>query len=50
MKSKNKIKLEHGPKQHQVRIEFHHDKAQAVFVAGAFNEWHPETTPMIRSI
>ncbi len=34
------------PKQ-KVRIEFHDEKAQAVFIAGTFNDWHPTATPMI---
>ena len=32
---------------HAVRIEFHHEQAQAVFIAGTFNDWHPSVTPMI---
>ena len=32
---------------HPVRIEFHHDKAQAVFIAGTFNDWNPTATPLI---
>lgn len=32
---------------HPVRIEFHHEQAQAVFIAGTFNDWNPITTPMI---
>ena len=32
---------------HSVRIEFHHEQAQAVFIAGTFNDWNPNTTPMI---
>ena len=47
MRPKTKIKHGHGPNQRQVHIEFHHDKAQAVFIAGTFNEWHPEATPMV---
>lgn len=38
------------PKQshpHSVRIEFHHEQAQAVFIAGTFNDWKPNTTPLI---
>ena len=31
---------------HPVRIEFHHEQAQAVFIAGSFNDWNPNTTPM----
>ena len=30
-----------------VRIEFHHEQAQAVFIAGTFNDWHASNTPMI---
>ena len=32
---------------HAVRIEFHDDQAQAVFIAGTFNDWNPSMTPMI---
>ena len=32
---------------HSVRIEFHHEQAQAVFIAGTFNDWHASVTPMI---
>ncbi|MBI3427936.1 MAG: hypothetical protein HY011_33855 [Acidobacteria bacterium] len=32
---------------HPVRIEFNHEQAQAVFIAGTFNDWNPNTTPMI---
>ncbi len=32
---------------HSVRIEFHHEQAQAVSIAGTFNDWNPTTTPMI---
>lgn len=30
-----------------VRIEFSHPTAGAVRIAGSFNEWRPEATPMI---
>lgn len=30
-----------------VQIEFHHEQAQAVFIAGTFNDWRPTVTPMI---
>jgi len=30
-----------------VRVEFHDDAAQAVFIAGSFNEWNPTATPLI---
>lgn len=32
---------------HPVRIEFHHEQAQAVSIAGTFNDWRPDATPMI---
>ena len=32
---------------HPVRIEFHHEQAQVVFIAGTFNDWNPNTTPLI---
>jgi 1,4-alpha-glucan branching enzyme len=32
---------------HAVRLEFKHPTAAAVAVAGTFNEWRPETTPMV---
>ena len=32
----------------KVRIEFHDDKAQTVFLGGTFHEWRPEATPMIQ--
>ncbi len=32
---------------HPVRIEFQDESAQAVFIAGTFNDWHPAATPMI---
>ena len=41
MKTKNK------QQPHTVRIEFRHEQAQAVFITGTFNDWHPSVTPMI---
>lgn len=41
MKTKSK-----GQRQ-AVRIEFDHEQAQAVFIAGTFNDWQPAATPMI---
>jgi 1,4-alpha-glucan branching enzyme len=32
---------------HPVRIEFHREQAQAVFIAGTFNDWNANTTSMI---
>ncbi|MEK7675160.1 MAG: glycogen-binding domain-containing protein [Verrucomicrobiota bacterium] len=31
----------------RVRIEFHDDQAETVFIAGTFNDWHPAISPMI---
>jgi len=44
MKAKNGNKMQ----PHAVRIEFQHEQAQAVCVAGTFNEWRPGVTPMLR--
>lgn len=30
-----------------VRLEFHDDQAETVYIAGTFNDWHPKTTPML---
>lgn len=30
-----------------IRFEFHSERAQAVFIAGTFNEWRSDATPMI---
>ncbi len=30
-----------------VRIEFSHPEASAVAIAGTFNDWRPEATPMV---
>lgn len=35
------------PKPHKLRIEFLDQQAQEVRIAGTFNEWRPEVTPMI---
>ena len=48
MKTKNKTKTkpnESSPR--KVRIDFHRDGAQAVFIAGTFNEWRPNALAMI---
>jgi 1,4-alpha-glucan branching enzyme len=41
MKSKNRQQPS------AVKIEFRHEQAKAVFIAGTFNDWHPAVTPMI---
>jgi 1,4-alpha-glucan branching enzyme len=35
----------HGPQ--QVRVEFNRPTASAVAIAGTFNDWRPEITPMV---
>lgn len=30
-----------------VQVEFVHSTANKVFIAGAFNDWHPEVSPMV---
>lgn len=36
-----------GSSRRRVHIEYHDEQAQAVFIAGTFNEWRPDTTPMM---
>ena len=43
----NAIPKQKNAQPQKVRIEFHHEQAQAVFIAGTFNDWNPNTTPMI---
>lgn len=48
MKSKNQATSKlNAPSARKVRIEFQHDNAQTVFIAGTFNDWRPNVTPMI---
>jgi 1,4-alpha-glucan branching enzyme len=37
------------PATSQVHIEFNHPSAKAISVAGTFNAWSPEATPMVSS-
>jgi hypothetical protein len=30
-----------------VRVKFHHPEAKVVAIAGTFNEWRPDITPMV---
>src|SRR5438128_9034777 len=51
-RSRTKPRLDRRPKEgkeaaRKLRIEFHDEKSQAVFIAGTFNDWHPDATPMI---
>lgn len=43
MKTKSNRQVESRP----LRIEFFHQQAQAISIAGTFNDWRPEATPMI---
>lgn len=47
MKTKSKPKAEQPPRAQTLRIEFHDEHAQAVFIAGTFNDWRPGVAPMI---
>jgi 1,4-alpha-glucan branching enzyme len=38
----------HNNKQLRVRLEFTDSVAESVCIAGTFNDWRPEVTPMIR--
>lgn len=35
------------PARQRIHIEFHDEQAQAVFIAGTFNDWRSGATPMI---
>jgi 1,4-alpha-glucan branching enzyme len=37
----------HSESTRVVRLEFKHPTAEAVAVAGTFNDWRPEVTPMV---
>lgn len=47
MKTKSKSKTGQQTRSQTLRIEFHDEAAQAVFVAGTFNDWRPGAVPMI---
>ena len=36
-----------GKSRHAVHVEFNNPSATAVAIAGTFNQWRPETTPMV---
>lgn len=36
-----------GPVPQKIRIELHNEQARQVSVAGTFNEWRPDATPML---
>ena len=39
--------MERNEKPNVVRFEFHDECARIVCIAGSFNNWNPETTPML---
>jgi 1,4-alpha-glucan branching enzyme len=45
--NKRQQKSENGHASQKVRIEFNHHAATAVSIAGTFNDWRPEATPMV---
>lgn len=47
MKTKSKPKAEQPTRAQVLRIEFHDENAQAVSIAGTFNDWRPGVVPMI---
>ena len=47
MKAKTKTGFAHKKKPIAVHLEFHNNNAQAVCIAGTFNDWNPTTTPML---
>ena len=36
-----------GTQSQRVHFEFNYPAAESVFIAGTFNDWHPNATPMI---
>lgn len=43
---RNKIKI-NGQTSQPLRVEFSHPTATAVAIAGSFNDWRPDSTPMV---
>jgi len=49
MKKTKKSSTNHNGKASQVvHVEFNDPKASAVAIAGTFNDWRPEATPMVQ--
>jgi 1,4-alpha-glucan branching enzyme len=46
-KAKTESKSDRLAKRQTLHIEFHDGQAQAVCIAGSFNDWHPSATPML---
>jgi hypothetical protein len=48
MKKKRTTKMNLGePSARTVQVKFVHQTATRVFIAGAFNDWRPEVSPMV---
>ena len=47
MKTRVKRRADGRTQASALRIEFHDERAQAVAIAGTFNDWRPEATPML---
>lgn len=47
MKTKSRPRAKPQGGGQTLRIEFHGARAQAVSIAGTFNDWRPGTTPML---
>lgn len=48
MAKKNKTSPPGSPPKNSIhRFEFQHDEARGVCIAGSFNDWHPDATPMV---
>lgn len=46
-KNKHKNQPDAGTQSQRVHFEFNYPAAESVFIAGTFNDWHPNATPMI---
>ena len=46
-KNKTKDTNDGGPQSQRVHFEFNYPAAESVFIAGTFNDWQPNATPMI---
>ena len=45
--NKHKKKPDAGTQSQRVHFEFNYPAAESVFIAGTFNDWRPDATPMI---
>jgi 1,4-alpha-glucan branching enzyme len=46
-KNNHKKQADAGTQSQRVHFEFNYPAAESVFIAGTFNDWRPEATPMI---